>query len=422
MSFKAYCEDKIKKTSKYVASLSKWMVLSVIMGLLCGLSGVVFHYSVEGATSLRERFPFLLFALPIAGLLIVFIYRICRMQNDKGTNTVINSIRSSEKIPILMAPLILIGTTLTHLCGGSSGREGAALQIGGSIGSYLGGLLRLDEKDVHVMTMCGMSALFSAVFGTPLTAAIFSMEVISVGIIYYNAFFPCLVAAIISISVASFFGVPRTAFALSVLPEADFLLIIKVIVMAALCAVLSVVFIVCMHKFSRFFSKKISGNYLKAFIGGLIVILLTIIFRTNDYNGVGMEVIRRAVEEGQAAPFAFLFKLVLTVVTLSSGFKGGEIVPTFFIGSTFGAFVAPLIGLDPSFAAAIGLIATFCGVVNCPIASIILSVELFGNEGILFFALAAAVSYIMSGYYGLYSSQKIIYSKLQSTYVNRDAK
>ncbi len=422
MSFKAYCEDKIKKISKYVASLSKWMVLSVLMGLLCGLSGVVFHYSVEGATGLRERFPFLLFALPLAGLLIVFIYRICRMQNDKGTNTVINSIRSSEKIPILMAPLILIGTTLTHLCGGSSGREGAALQIGGSIGSYIGGLLRLDEKDVHVMTMCGMSALFSAVFGTPLTAAIFSMEVISVGIIYYNAFFPCLVAAIISLSVASFFGVPQTAFAIPAMPEADALLIIKVIIMAALCAVLSVVFIVCMHKFSRFFSKIISSTYLKAFIGGLIVVLLTLIFGTNDYNGVGMDIVRRAVEEGQAAPFAFFFKLVLTVVTLSSGFKGGEIVPTFFIGSTFGAFIAPFIGLDASFAAAIGLISTFCGVVNCPITSVILSVELFGSEGILFFALAAAVSYIMSGYYGLYSSQKIMYSKLQSTYVNRDAK
>lgn len=422
MSFKAYCEDKIKKTGKYLSSVAKWMALSVLVGILCGLSGTLFHYCVEGASFLRSRFPFLLLALPVAGAAIVFIYRLCRMQNDKGTNTVINSIRSSEKIPIRMAPLILTGTTLTHLCGGSAGREGAALQIGGSIGSSLGGLLRLNEKDIHVMTMCGMSALFSAVFGTPLTAAIFSMEVISVGIIYYNAFFPCLAAAITSRFIASFFKVPKTAFVLTAVPEADIASFIKVIVLAALCALLSIIFIISMHKFSRFFSKTVPNDYLRAVSGGVVIIIISLLLRTGDYNGVGTEVIKRAVEEGSAAPFAFLFKMILTVITLSSGFKGGEIVPSFFIGSAFGAVAAPLIGLDPSFAAAVGLTALFCSVVNCPIASVVLSVELFGSEGILFFALASAVSYIMSGYYGLYSSQKIIYSKLQSTYINRDAK
>jgi H+/Cl- antiporter ClcA len=422
MNLKLYITDKLQKISRYITSISKWLILSIITGIICGLSGVVFHYSVETATTLREKYPFLLFALPVAGLIIVFLYHICKMEHDKGTNTVIKSIRSSEKIPILMAPLILIATTLTHLCGGSSGREGAALQIGGSIGSFLGGIIHLDEKDMHVMTMCGMSALFSAVFGTPLTAAIFSMEVISVGIIYYNAFFPCLLSAIAAHSIAEFFSVPSASFLLPSVPQISPISLIQVIVMAGLGAILSVIFIVSMHKFSHFFSRIISNDYIRAIVGGITVIILTLLFGTRDYNGVGMSIIRNAIENGSAAPTAFIFKMILTVVTLSSGFKGGEIVPTFFIGSTFGVLVSDIIGLDPSFAAAVGLVAMFCGVVNCPLASVVLSVELFGSEGIIFFALSAAVSYIMSGYYGLYSSQKIMYSKLQSTYINKDAK
>lgn len=422
MNFNKYVAEKLKKSEKYVVSLLKWLLLSSLMGVLGGIAGVVFHFFVEGASRLRQQFPFLLFFLPIAGLLIVFLYRVCGMQNDKGTNTVISSIRSSEKIPILTAPLILIGTFLTHLCGGSSGREGAALQIGGSIGSFLGGAFRLDERDNHVMTMCGMSALFSAVFGTPLTAALFSMEVISVGIIYYNAFFPCLFSAVIAHVIASLLGVPASSFNIGQIPVLNALTLLRVIVLAALCALLSIVFVASMHKFSRFFAKTVKNSCLRTVIGAISVILCSLLFRSPDYNGVGMSVVKRALEDGSAYPAAFLFKLVLTTLTLSSGFKGGEIVPTFFIGSTFGVFVSQIIGLDARFAASVGLVATFCGVVNCPVTSIILSVELFGSEGIVFFALASAVSYILSGYYGLYSSQKIMYSKISSTYINKDAK
>ena len=422
MKYKDLCLDKLRKSGKYIASLLKWCALAAIIGIVCGLSGVVFHYSVEYATEIRLRHPLLIVFLPLAGLLIVFLYRICKMQNDKGTNTVINSIRSSEKIPILMAPLILIGTTLTHLCGGSSGREGAALQIGGSIGSWIASRFNFSEKDIHVMTMCGMSALFSAVFGTPLTAAVFSMEVISVGIIYYNAFFPCLTSAIIAYLTAGFANVPAARFSLSFLPEASLPVFGKVIVLAALCALISVIFIFSMHKFSRAYTKYVKSDYLRAVLGAIAVIAVTFALKTYDYNGVGMDIIRRAVEEGTARPEAFILKMILTIITLSSGFKGGEIVPTFFIGSTFGVLISPLLGLEPSFCAAIGLIALFCGVVNCPIASVILSIELFGSEGLLFFALSSSVSYIMSGYYGLYSSQKIMYSKLESTFINKDAK
>lgn len=422
MAFSEYVKDKFEHGEAYVKALLKWSVLSVFIGALCGAAGIVFHYGVEYASEARERFPYLLFFLPLSGVMIAFLYSACHMQNDKGTNTVINSIRSGEKPPAVMAPLIFLGTVLTHLCGGSSGREGAALQIGGSISSSVGTFLRLPEKDMHVMIMCGMSALFSAVFGTPLTSAIFSMEVISVGIIYYNAFFPCLASALTARFISRLAGVPEVSFSLSSMPESEPLTYMKIILLSVLTAAVSVLFIVFMHNFSRLYLKYIKSGYIRAFLGGGAVVIITLLLGTRDYNGVGMEVIRRAVEGGEAEPLAFLLKMLLTVLTLSSGFKGGEIVPSFFIGSTFGVLVSPIVGLDPSFSAAIGLVALFCGVVNCPIASVILSVELFGSGGVLFFALASAVSYIMSGYYSLYSGQKIIYSKLESTYINKGAK
>ncbi len=415
-------KENLNRSSKYFKYMVKWVLLSIVLGTVCGLSGVLFHYAVEYATEFRFKYPLLICTLPIAGVLIVFLYHICKMQNDKGTNTVINSIRSGEKVPILMAPLILIGTTLTHLGGGSSGREGAALQIGGSIGSFLGRTFRLSEKDVHVMVMCGMSAVFSAVFGTPVTAAVFSIEVVSVGIMYYNAFFPCMLSAALSHAVAVLFNVHSAGFNLPSVPQIGSVVFLKVVLLSVLCALLSSLFIISMHKYSALSSKFIPNPYIKAAVGGVIVALITLLLGTSDYNGVGMPVIKAAVESGFARPEAFILKLVLTVVTLSSGFKGGEILPSFFIGSTFGAFAASFLGLDPAFSAAVGLIAMFCGVVNCPLASILMSVELFGGEGLPLFAIAVGVSYVVSGYYSLYSGQKIMYSKLQSSFMDMHTK
>lgn len=406
------------KVGESASVLLKWTLFSVIVGILCGIAGVLFHFSVDEATHLRESYPFIIFFLPVAGIVIVFLYQICNMTNDKGTNTMFLAVREKAKISPFLAPLILITTALTHLCGGSSGREGAALQIGGGVASYVAKLFRLDENNTSVLVMCGMSALFSAVFGTPLTATVFTLEVVCVGIMHYSILLPALLSSLVSFSVAQLFGVEKSFFNLGYIPQFNGNDFISVILLAICTGLLSIVFILLMHNASKILSKYVENRYLRIVAGGCVIILLTLLVGTYDYNGAGMGIITRAVENGVASPASFILKILFTVITLSSGFKGGEIVPSFFIGSTFGVAIAPFVGLDPSFAAAIGLVSFFCGVVNCPVASILLSVELFGSEGLLYFALAVAVSYVISGNHSLYSSQRIVYSKLQSSFVN----
>lgn len=404
---------------RYTKNVLKWAIFSLITGVVCGLIGTVFHHLVETATELRTKNDNLIFLAPFIGLLITLLYRKSHMTNDGGTNTVISSIRSSEKIPFKMTPLIFISTILTHLCGGSSGREGAALQIGGSMGSYIGNLLKLEEKDLHIITMCGMSAVFAALFGTPITATVFSMEVISVGVMYYVAFIPCISSSIIAYLIAGKFGMVPVRFSLTHLPGITISSLLQVGCLAALCAGLSILFCITIHRITHLYQFFCPNQYLRSFMGGCLIILCTILWGCHDYNGAGMNIIEDAIA-GTAKPEAFFIKMLFTAITLGAGFKGGEIVPTFFIGSTFGNVAGKLLGLSPSFGAAIGLISLFCGVVNCPIASLLLSIELFGSEGLILFTLACAVSYTLSGYYGLYSSQKIVYSKLHPTYINRN--
>ena len=405
----------------YIKIMIKWLVCGSLTGILCGGVGIAFHYAVSYVTSFRNQNSYIIYGLPIAGIIIVFLYKFAKMDADAGTNMIISSIRSEEKPPIVLAPLIFIGTVLTHLCGGSSGREGAALQIGGSIGSFLSKIVRLDEDDLKVITMCGMSAVFSALFGTPLTATIFCMEVISVGLIYYAAFFPCMISSLIASWLAKYFGIMGEHYHIVAVPNTSLESLAKVAVLAALCAGLSIVFIVIMHKTHWLYDKIFTNEYLRIITGGIIIIVLTLLVGTNDYNGAGMPVIEKAFT-GSIRPEAFLLKIIFTALTLGAGFKGGEIVPTFFIGATFGNLVASIIGLNTGFGAAIGLVAMFCSVVNCPIASIFLSIELFGSSYMVLFAIACGISYLLSGYYGLYSSQKIVYSKLRPKYIDRSTK
>ena len=398
----------------------KWIIISIITGVVGGAVGSIFHLSVELATKTRIEHSWILYLLPFGGLLIVFMYK-KGMKGDPGTNLVINSIRTDGKVPFLMAPLIFLGTVITHLFGGSAGREGAALQLGGSIGSQIGNLIGLDEKDMHLITLCGMSSVFSALFGTPLTATFFAMEVISIGIIHYSAFIPCIVSSVTAYYISIYFVLAPVRFNLNVIPEISLINIVKVMILGSLCAVVSIIFCNLLHKSNNISKKIISNAYVRVFIGGIIIVLLTIIIGTRDYNGAGMDVILNAMN-GTAKPEAFLLKMIFTAITISVGYKGGEIVPTFFIGATFGCVVGKFLGLDPCFGAAVGLVALFCGVVNTLITSIILSIELFGAGNIVLFAIACGVSYMESGYYSLYSSQKIMYSKIKAEYINRNAK
>lgn len=400
----------------YLRTLIKWTILGLVIGAFCGVIGSVFHIGVHHATELRAEHPWLLWCLPLAGLGIVGFYKLTKVEG-KGTNSIIDQVHLGKGLPFFLLPAIFLGTILTHLCGGSAGREGAALQMGGTIGFHTGRLLRLDDRDLRVATLAGMAAFFSALFGTPLAATVFAMMVISIGIMYDVAFIPCLTAALTAYGVSLTMGVEPTRFTVA-MPELEGWMLVRVAVLAALCAVVSTVFCNVIHIVEHQMDHRIKNSWARAVIGGVAVIALTYLCGTTDYNGAGMEVVTAAVEGGVARPEAFLLKMLFTAVTLAAGYKGGEVVPSFFVGATFGCVAGPFLGIPAGFAAALGLVAVFCGATNCPLASIILAVELFGDGGMLYFALACGLSYMLSGYNGLYSSQTILYSKLKAQYIN----
>lgn len=409
--------SKLKEANIFSRTFLKWLWISVLIGLVGGLIGCIFYKSIAAVTTLREANTWLIWLLPIGGIAIVALYQITHTKGE-STNDIIDSILLGSRVDILLLPVIFISTVITHLLGGSAGREGAALQIGGSLGYNTGRLLKLDEKEERIAILSGMSAVFSALFGTPVTATVFALEVCSVGIVHYSGLVPCGIAALSAYWVTTIFRIAPTHFVISPL-DVHPVMLIRVCVLAALCAILSVIFCEVMHASGRFAEKVVKNDYLRAFLGGILLIGLTFLVGSYDYNGGGVNIIAMAIYEGKTKPFAFLLKILFTAVTLSAGFKGGEIVPTFFIGSTFGCLLGPLLGIPPEFAACVGLVGTFCGAVNCPLASVILSVELFGSESIIYFAIVCFICYMLSGYSGLYSEQKIVYSKLKAEYINR---
>ena len=411
----------------------KWLVFAGVSGLLCGGVATAFYYAFEAVTGLRRANPWLLWLLPLGGVAIVLLYRVCGMEGDRGTNFVLVAVREDRPLRLRTAPLVFAATILTHLCGGSSGREGAILQIGGSISSKIGRWMGLDDKDRRVITMCGMSAAFSALFGTPLTAAMFSMEVTSVGVLYYAAIVPCVLASIVGLWVAQAFHVPPTQFSLAGVPNLSPLTLAQVIGLGVLFALLSIFFCRLMHAAPHLYDRYLPNHLVRAAVGGALVIGLTFLVwlwnpGTYDYNGAGEAVLSAAIG-GEARPEAFLLTMLFTTITLGAGFKGGEIVPVFFTGATFGCTAAPLLGLHPSFGAGLGMVSVFCGVTNCPLTSLLLSLELFAGDSLgmftgqslCLFAVSIAVSYMLSGYYGLYSEQKILYSKLRPEFIDKKA-
>ena len=407
-------KERVAHIGQYAVTLLKWMVLGGVIGLVGGIIGSLFHIGVDTATQMRLAHPWVLCLMPVGGLAIVGLYRLTKTEG-KGTNDIIASVHFGEQVPGLLVPVIFVSTVITHLCGGSAGREGAALQIGGGIGYQAGRLLRLGEKDLPLATLCGMSGVFAALFGTPLTATVFALEVISVGVLYYAGLVPCLTAALTGYLVSVLMGVPPTRFTVTV-PGLEVRTMLLVMVLALLCAVVSILFCRGLHGVEHLLKRTLKNPYLRVAVGAAVLIGLTLL-TNGDYNGAGMEVIGRAIA-GQADPWAWVWKLLFTAITIGCGFKGGEVVPSFFVGAAFGCVAAGWLGLPAGFGAAMGLVSVFCGAVNCPLASIILSVELFGSGDLLYFAMACSISYLISGYCGLYSSQTILYSKLRAEFIN----
>ncbi len=417
MSFdKEFIVVKIKRIGKYITVFLKWLLLSIITALVCGGAGCLFHMLIEIATDFRSEHNFIIWFLPVGGVVIVFLYHIFKLEKIGGTNYVINSIRKDGKVPFTMAPGILTGTVLTHLLGGSAGREGAALQLGGSLGSSLGRIFKLDDKDMHVIVLCGMSAVFTALFGTPLTAVVFVMEVISVGVIYDSAIMPCVFSSVFTYYITLILNIHPVNYILNNIPAISPVSLVQSIALGVIFAVVSIFLCVSFSKGEALLEKVIRNDYIRAAAGGLALLFGT------DYNGSGMGIVNNAILNGIARPEAFLLKLLFTVITLGCGFKGGEIVPTFFVGATLGCTIAPLIGMDPGFGAALGLVGVFCGATNAPIASMMLSIELFGVEGLPYFIIVCSASYMLSGYFSLYKSQIIVYDKLKAVFINRNTK
>ena len=399
-----------KKVNIIVLNFVKWLGISFVIGLVLGIIGGAFCYAIGKATEFRHEHVWIIALLPIAGVAVAGIYKLLGLLDDKGTNSILNAVRAGEKLSIKMMLAIMASTILTHLFGGSAGREGAALQMGGSFAAKVGNIIHLTDKDQRIMVMCGMSAGFAALFGTPVTSAVFAMEVVVVGIMNYSAIVPCIVSAVTASFISSQFGMTPTRFDIPEIPDLTAPNVLKIGVIAILCALVSILFCLSLKYTSLIFKKKIPDTLLRAFIGGAIVAALALILQTDIYNGIGSRIIARAFTE-KMDWYMFLLKIAFTAITLGSGFKGGEIVPTLFIGATFGNIMGQLLGADMGLCTAVGMVAVFCGVTNCPIASLVLGVEMFGSADMIYFAIAIAISYTLSGYYALYSDQKMLGSK-----------
>jgi len=394
----------------YLRTFIEWLLFGLLMGVTGGLLGTAFHYILHFVTDVREQHNWLIFLLPLGGVVIVRIYRLFGLRSNRGTNEIIDAILTNHGVSRRITPAIFLSTALTHLFGGSAGREGAALQLGGSMASLFARILKLSKPERTVLMLSGMSAVFAGLFGTPLTACLFTMEFGSVGTMYTPALLPCFLSAFVASQLSAALGVHAETHMLDAVTGMNLGSMIPLLVFAVLLSLLGVAMCYLFHYAEEFSHKHVHSQTLRIIVGGAVLVVLTLLVGDHRYNGAGMGMALNAVS-GQADWYDFLLKLLFTTVTLSAGYKGGEIVPTFCIGATFGCVVGGLLGLDPGFAAALGLVGLFCCATNSPIASIVLSIEMFGSANLHLFALICVITFVLSGHSGLYGSQIIQFSK-----------
>ena len=402
--------NKLHHPQLYIRTFLKWVLLGLLMGVIGGLLGAGFHHALHFVTHLRGEHTWLIFLLPAGGLLSVGIYRIFGLRNNRGTNEIIDAILDGKPVSPMVAPVIFLASTVTHLFGGSAGREGAALQLGGSVASMLGKLAKLADKDRTVLTMSGMSAVFAGLFGTPLTATIFCMEFESVGTLFTPALLPCYLAAFVASQVSGALGVHAEVFPLAVRQVLTLGNCWKFLILAVLISLLGIAMCKVFHEAEHLVAHHLPNPFVRIAVGGAVVTVLTLIVGDHRFNGAGMDMALEAVA-GSTDWYNFLLKMLFTAVTLAAGFKGGEIVPTFCIGATFGCLLGGLLGLDTGLAAALGLVGLFCCATNSPFASIVLSIEMFGSGYVYLFALTCVICFVLSGHSGLYASQIIRFAK-----------
>lgn len=402
--------ETLRNLKQYVTVFVRWCILSAIMGTVGGLLGSVFHHALHFVTHVRSEHMWLIYLLPLGGLVSVAIYRHPKMRGNKGTNEMIEATLDGHPVSPLVVPSIFTATAITHLFGGSGGREGAALQLGGSAASFLARRFGLKESNRKILVAAGMSSVFAGLFGTPLTATLFCIEFASVGTILSPALLPCFLSAFIASRISLALGVHAETYFLAESFTMTFATSWRYLILAVLVSLLGIVMCTVFHKAEHFAAHHIPNPFVRIFVGGALITVMTLLVGDHRFNGAGMEMALHAVG-GEADWYSFLLKMIFTAVTLAAGFKGGEIVPTFCIGATFGCVLGGLLGLDAGMAGAMGLIGLFCCATNAPLASILLSVEMFGGTNIHLFAFISVICFVLSGRYGLYSSQILQYNK-----------
>jgi H+/Cl- antiporter ClcA len=391
----------------YLVFTAKWLGISMVVGALTGSASALFLYLLEAAGAWRQAHPAIIVLLPLAGVLIAALYHYWGQDVVKGNNQLLEEVENPQKIvPLKMAPLVLAGTLLTHLFGGSAGREGTAVQMGGAIADQFTRLLRLKTRDRRLLLVCGISAGFASVFGTPLAGAVFAIEVLVIGQLRYDAIIPSLFAALVANYVCELYPIHHTPYTLGPVLALDapaFLWSLAVGVAFGLAAWL---FSVALHQTADLFSARVKHPLLRPVIGGGLVVAFVLLSGSTRYIGLGIPVLVESFTARQPY-YVFMLKIALTVITLGSGFKGGEVTPLFFIGATLGSALSGFVPLPVGLLAGMGMVAVFAGAANTPLACTLLGLELFGMAAGPYLALASFIAYVFSGHTGIYRSQVI---------------
>ena len=404
-----------KEQTALARSLAKWTAWGLWVGLLSGTASAVFLRSLDWATTTRESRPYLLWLLPFAGVVIALAYGGYGKAVEGGNNLLLERVHQpNDRIPFRMVPLILLSTIMTHLFGGSAGREGTAVQMGGTLANLAQKPLRLSAYDHRLLIMAGISGGFGSVFGTPLAGTVFGLEVLTVGRLSYEGLIPCFVASCVGDLVTRGLGVHHAAYPAGDLPVLTPWLWLLIVLAGALFGLVGLAFGELTHAVSHLSARWLKQAWLRPFAGGCLLIALTYAVGTRDYLGLSLPLIARSFTPGGVFALAFALKIVFTALTLGTGFKGGEVTPLFCIGATLGATLARLTGQPPAFFAALGFVAVFAGAANTPLTCIVLGMELFGARFAVPLGAACIISYTLSGHRGIYLSQQIGVSKSQT--------
>ncbi|WP_051250816.1 voltage-gated chloride channel family protein [Paenibacillus harenae] len=383
----------------------KWLLIAGLAGAAAGSASALFLAGLDWVTNAREANPWLLWLLPAGGAIVSFLYLKVGKEAGRGNNLIIEQIHNgSGAIPLRMAPLVLFGTLTTHLFGGSAGREGTAVQMGGSLSEGIGKLLKLSPLDRKIILMCGISSGFGSVFGTPLAGTMFGLEVLAIGLISYEALLPCFIASYVGHLVTTAWGIGHIHYEMGPVPSPDALLIVKITAASILFGLAAMLFTRLTRCLRQVFGRWFKNPVVKSFVGGSIIIMLVYVFGTRDYLGLGIPLIQQSFQEA-APPFAFLLKTLFTSITLGTGFQGGEVTPLFVIGSALGSSLASLLGVSVPFLAAIGFVSVFSGAAKTPLACFIMGMELFGSEGAVYLFIGCVISFLFSGRTGIYEAQ-----------------